>query len=93
MENLSLSVPDLLAAVKQFVPEADKREQLDQMLQRYMQKTLDKKQACRSVCPVRLRALPGPSPAAVARVHRIDPPPLQPATALAWYMYGCMYTP
>ena len=44
MENLSLSVPDLLAAVKQFVPEADKREQLDQMLQRYMQKELGKQQ-------------------------------------------------
>ena len=44
MENLSLSVPDLLTTVKQFVDPA-KHEQLDAMLQRYMQKELGKQQA------------------------------------------------
>ena len=43
MENLSLSVPDLLTTVKQFV-QPEKHEQLDQMLQRYMQKELGKQQ-------------------------------------------------
>ena len=43
MENLSLSVPDLLTTAKQFV-QPEKHEQLDQMLQRYMQKELGKQQ-------------------------------------------------
>ena len=43
MENLSLSVPDLLTTVKQFV-DAEKHPQLDQMLQRYMCKELGKQQ-------------------------------------------------
>ena len=43
MENLSLSVPDLLQTVKQFV-EPEKHEQLDHMLRRYMQKELGKQQ-------------------------------------------------
>ena len=43
MENLPLSVPDLLTTVKQFV-QPEKHEQLDQMLQRYMQKELGKQQ-------------------------------------------------
>ena len=43
MENLSLSVPDLLTTVKQFV-QPEKHEQLDQMLQRYMQKELGEQQ-------------------------------------------------
>ena len=41
--NLSLPVPDLLTTVKQFV-QPEKHEQLDQMLQRYMQKELGKQQ-------------------------------------------------
>ena len=44
MENLSLSVPDLLTTVKQFV-EPQKHEQLDQMLQRYTQRELGEQQA------------------------------------------------
>jgi len=43
MENLSLSVPDLLTTVKQFVG-PEKHPQLDQMLQRYLQKELGKQQ-------------------------------------------------
>ena len=47
MENLSLSVPDLLTTVKQFV-QPEKHEQLDQLLQRYMQKEFGKQQVrCR----------------------------------------------
>jgi len=42
-ENLSLSVPDLLKTVKQFV-QPDKHGQLDQMLQRYLGKELGKQQ-------------------------------------------------
>jgi len=42
-ENLSLSVPDLLKTVKQFV-DPDKHGQLDQMLQRYLCKELGKQQ-------------------------------------------------
>ena len=49
MENLSLSVPDLLTTAKQFV-EPQKHEQLDQMLQRYMQKELGKQQASSPCC-------------------------------------------
>ena len=45
MENLSLSVPDLLTTVKQFV-DAEKHPQLDQMLQRYLNKELGKQQVC-----------------------------------------------
>ena len=48
MENLSLSVPDLLTTVKKFV-QPDKHEQLDQMLQRYLCKELGKQQV-RSAC-------------------------------------------
>ena len=47
MENLSLSVPDLLTTVKQFV-NPDKHEQLDAMLQRYMHKELGKQQVRRA---------------------------------------------
>ena len=36
MENLSLSVPDLLQTVKNFVSQ-DKHQQLDEMLKRYAQ--------------------------------------------------------
>mmetsp|Transcript_29238 Transcript_29238/g.51216 ORF Transcript_29238/g.51216 Transcript_29238/m.51216 type:complete len:118 (-) Transcript_29238:56-409(-) len=43
MENLSLSVPDLLKTVKKFV-NTDKHELLDAMLQRYMRKDLCKQQ-------------------------------------------------
>ena len=43
MENLSLSVPDLLTTVKQFVG-PEKHPQLDHMLQRYMCKELGKQQ-------------------------------------------------
>ena len=43
MENLSLSVPDLLTTVKKFV-QPDKHAQLDQMLQRYLCKELGKQQ-------------------------------------------------
>ena len=43
-ENLSLSVPDLLKTVKQFV-QPDKHGQLDQMLNRYLSKELGKQQA------------------------------------------------
>ena len=43
MENLSLSVPDLLTTVKRFVG-PEKHPQLDQMLQRYMRKELGKQQ-------------------------------------------------
>ena len=43
MENLSLSVPDLLQTVKNFVS-ADKHEQLDEMLKRYTSKQLGKQQ-------------------------------------------------
>ena len=43
MENLTLSVPDLLHKVKQFVTD-DKHAQLDRMLQRYMHKELGKQQ-------------------------------------------------
>ena len=43
MENLSLSVPDLLTTVKEYV-DAEKHPQLDQMLQRYMCKELGKQQ-------------------------------------------------
>jgi hypothetical protein len=42
-ENLSLSVPDLLKTVKQFV-QPDKHGQLDHMLQRYLCKELGKQQ-------------------------------------------------
>ena len=43
MENLVLSVPDLLTTVKHFV-QPEKHEQLDQLLERYMQKELGKQQ-------------------------------------------------
>ena len=43
MENLLISVPDLLTTVKQFV-QPEKHEQLDQMLQRCMQKELGEQQ-------------------------------------------------
>ena len=42
-ESLSLSVPDLLTTVKRFLM-PEKHEQLDQILQRYMQKELGKRQ-------------------------------------------------
>ena len=44
MENLSLSVPDLLQTVKRYVEPA-KHEELDAMLKRYMAKELGKTQA------------------------------------------------
>ncbi len=43
MENLSLSVPDLLQTVKRYVEPA-KHEELDAMLKRYMAKELGKTQ-------------------------------------------------
>jgi hypothetical protein len=43
MENLSLSVPDLLQTVKNYVG-TDKHEQLDEMLRRYTSKQLGKQQ-------------------------------------------------
>jgi hypothetical protein len=43
MENLSLSVPDLLQTVKNYVGE-DKHGQLDEMLHRYTSKQLGKQQ-------------------------------------------------
>lgn len=43
MENLSLSVPDLLQTVKNYVG-AEKHEQLDEMLRRYTSKQLGKQQ-------------------------------------------------
>ena len=43
MENLSLSVPDLLQTVKNFVSQ-DKHQQLDEMLKRYTSKQLGKQQ-------------------------------------------------
>ena len=43
MENLSLSVPDLLQTVKNYVG-PEKHEQLDEMLQRYTSKQLGKQQ-------------------------------------------------
>jgi len=43
LKNLSLSVPDLLKTVKQFV-QPDKHGQLDQMLNRYLSKELGKQQ-------------------------------------------------
>ena len=54
MENLSLSVPDLLQTVKRYVDEA-KHEELDAMLRRYMAKELGKTQ-------VDIRAAPAPTP-------------------------------
>ena len=50
-KNFSLSVPALLTTIKQFVP-PEKHEQLDQILQRYMQKELSKQQVCSSSSPV-----------------------------------------
>ena len=63
--NLVLSVPDLISAVKQFV-QPEKHEVLDQMLQRYMQKPHEKQQVAlavpcvpthRSPCTTRSSAL------------------------------------
>ena len=48
-EILFLSVPDLLTTVKQFLM-PEKHEQLDQILQRYMQKELGKRQVRSSSC-------------------------------------------
>ena len=42
---ISLSVPVLLTTVKTLVP-PETHEQLDQMLQRYMQKEIGKQQVC-----------------------------------------------
>ena len=48
-EILFLSVPDLLTTIKQFLM-PEKHEQLDQILQRYMQKELGKRQVRSSSC-------------------------------------------
>ena len=61
LKNLCLSATDLLATVKQFV-EPGKHDQLDDMLQRYMQKKIGKQQAS-----MRLATAPT-APAATARV-------------------------
>ena len=47
MENLSLSVPDLLQTVKKYVG-PEKHENLDEMLQRYTSKQLGKPQVGRA---------------------------------------------
>ena len=51
-EYLSLSVPDLLTTLKHQCVQPEKQEQLDQMLQRYMQNELGKEQVRSSSCPV-----------------------------------------
>jgi len=73
MENLSLSVPDLLTTVKQFV-QPEKHEQLDQMLQRYMQKELGKQQVCSSSSPI--STPPYLTLAACRSPHPLPPPSL-----------------
>ena len=51
-EYLSLSVPNLLTTLKHQCVQPEKQEQLDQMLQRYMQNELGKEQVRSSSCPV-----------------------------------------
>ena len=48
---ISLSVPVLLTTVKKLVP-PETHEQLDQMLQRYMQREIGKQQVCSSSSPI-----------------------------------------
>ncbi len=92
MENLSLSVPDLLRTVKKFVPDA-KHNQLDQMLSRYLNKELGKQQVrprthahtrhptlTTPITPLRCASI---RRAARARAQPPSPPrPLSPLTRL-----------
>ena len=74
-EILFLSVPDLLTTVKQFLM-PEKHEQLDQILQRYMQKELGKQQVRSSSWAVRLCVHPHmPSLARVLRDTFTDSSP------------------
>ena len=63
MENLSLSVPDLLQTVKHYVEPA-KHEELDAMLKRYMAKELGKTQV---ICG------PPPPPYCAPALARLTP--------------------
>ena len=62
MENLSLSVPDLLQTVKNYVGQ-EKHNQLDEMLHRYTSKQLGKQQVRTHHCAGRLRPPPWSCPA------------------------------
>ena len=70
---ISLSVPVLLTTVKTLVP-PETHEQLDQMLQRYMQKEIGKQQVCSSSSPI--STPPYLTLAACRSPHPLPPPSL-----------------
>ena len=70
---ISLSVPVLLTTVKTLMP-PETHEQLDQMLQRYMQKEIGKQQVCSSSSPI--STPPYLTLAACRSPHPLPPPSL-----------------